>query len=111
MMSHSIEDRLIDWFLAGRVGCSSRAMVAVLTDRSGLVKWKDHPRDFGDFGRCLGLLDLIPEWRERLEDMKVASPEWRALVQNWTDLKSLYEAGEERRFWVLIKEVIEGAAS
>ena len=33
-----------------------------------------HPLDIDDFGRCVDLLDSVPEWRERIQELAVLSP-------------------------------------
>ena len=54
------------------------------------------PYDAGDLGRCLRLLDKLPEWRARLDEVAEAFPQWRPLVEHWSELESLYadEANE-----------------
>lgn len=39
-----------------------------------------HPLDEADRGRCMALLEAVPEWRERLSEMRAVSPEWDAAV-------------------------------
>lgn len=71
-----VEQRAIMWATFGEQGISSRTIFAVMTEA---IQYKDvFPRDWArfnvphdppDFRRCYLLLKLIPEWRERLEEM------------------------------------------
>lgn len=95
-MTTSIEQRLIQWFLFGDTGTSSRTIATVLSGNYP-PKFKDaHPFDYdiphdpSDLGRCLRLLDLIPEWEPRLAEVVALFPEWGPLVTAWTELKEGY---------------------
>lgn len=53
------------------------------------------PLDPADIGRCFRLLAVAPkEWRQNLERVGDANPEWRGLIDRWDELEKLYE--EER---------------
>ena len=52
------------------------------------------PYDSDDLGRCIRLLDLIPEWRKRLTELSKAFPEWEPIVNNWERLEERYRKGE-----------------
>lgn len=64
MKDQSINSRLVDWYSSDDTGSSSKAIAAFMTGRSSSG---DFPWDGGDFGRCHRLLQLIPEWRPRLD--------------------------------------------
>jgi hypothetical protein len=81
-----------EWLLSGDTGLSSEAIMAwMLGAREGRFR---HPHDPADLGRCLRLLDRIPEWRARLGEMAAASPQWSALVGVWAELEGLYREEE-----------------
>ena len=98
-------DRIMAWMLVGEVGESSKAMA---------VKWwsaertiggyhaldrKAHPRDPADFRRCLLLLEVLPECRERMGELRDLSPMWNALVDRWDEIERTFldEAPERWR--------------
>jgi len=85
----SIETRAAAWAKNGQVGMSSRAIYSHMSgalDRNGFR----HPLDPDDLNRCLLLLDLIPEWRERMPEMAMHSREWAALVSDWEGLRQTF---------------------
>lgn len=98
----SAEQRAILWAAFGEQGISSRTIFGVMT---GAIKHEDaFPRDWArfnvphdpsDFRRCYLLLKLIPEWRERLEEMADAFDYWRPFVDHWDEMTALYEQERE----------------
>jgi hypothetical protein len=55
-------------------------------------KYSPHtPSDPDDFQRCERLLRRVPEFRERLNEMREASPIWAALVDHWDEIAALVE--------------------
>ena len=78
------------WLANGETGISSKTIHAVLT---GMVddmvfnaspSWLkyDVPHDPSDFRRCYLLLKLIPEWRERLDEVAERFPKWKPFVKH-----------------------------
>lgn len=62
-----VEARALFWALSGDTGISSEAIAKHMTGSS-----KDRmmpPSDVDDRGRCIRLLELIPEWIDRLPEM------------------------------------------
>lgn len=47
------------------------------------------PSDPADFGRCYRLLQAIPGWRERINELSDI-PAWAPLVKHWDELEQLY---------------------
>lgn len=62
-----IEKRALFWSLSGDTGISSEALCAHMTGNE--VRRTFAPADASDRGRCIRLLELIPEWIERLPEM------------------------------------------
>jgi hypothetical protein len=83
----TIEERAAAWRSGHDTGASSKAIWAVMTGQQ--PERSAYPMDEDDLGRCLRLLELIPEWKPRLPEMAVVSPYWAALVENWPDLERL----------------------
>lgn len=82
------------WYTNGDTGTSSLVIAHVLHRpnklfTNGTLK-EDVPRDPADFGRCVRLLDLMPQWRALLPAVADVSPAWRAMVQHWSELEALY---------------------
>lgn len=87
------EHRIIQWLITGEPGLSSRAIVAVMEDvdvgvylshyqrRVSPNKRLPVPHDPDDFIRCMNLLEVVPEYRDRMDEMREASEAWENLVQ------------------------------
>lgn len=64
----SIEERALFWSLSDDTGTSSKTMAKWLG--LGLkIGWSSPPSDASDRGRCIRLLELIPEWIPRLNEL------------------------------------------
>lgn len=59
--------RLVDWFVNGDVGTSSKNIVIHMLNLEGSGIFP--PFDKWDRLRCIKLLKLFPEWYERLGEM------------------------------------------
>lgn len=66
-----VEVRALFWSLAGETGISSKAIAKHMTGFSaeGAFGFMP-PSDASDRRRCIRLLELIPEWLPRLDEMK-----------------------------------------
>lgn len=64
--------KVIEWATGSDTGASSNAlcrfMLGIKSDRYS------HPLDTSDRGRCIRLLNLIPEWWDRLDEMASIPP-------------------------------------
>lgn len=87
------EGRAYQWLASGDTGISSKAMWSVMMGQTpqpgpgGLSAC--HPSDAQDLGRCLRLLDLIPEWKVHIGRMRGLSKYWDALIDRWEDLTAM----------------------
>lgn len=71
LVQQSIEERALQWALSGDTGISSETMCAYFTGvKKGGPFGSQAPSDAADRGRCIRLLKLIPEWIERLDELK-----------------------------------------
>jgi hypothetical protein len=68
-------------------GLSSRQIVATM---HGVAGQGHHPADPSDLGRCIRLLEIMPEWKPRMKEMGLVSLEWRVLAEHWDELEALY---------------------
>lgn len=96
-MGDSIEKRAAMWAAAGDTGTSSKAILAVMVGKPPKTRFC-YPHDGDDLGRCLGLLDAVPEYRIRLGEMAAIGPEWAALVENWDELERMCRAKDGRLY-------------
>ena len=88
--SHPHHPGLLEWFITGDVGMSSRDMAAYLSGgkRRGSISY---PWDFGDFHRCERLLRAVPTLRAELPRMKECQGVWERLVDAWDDIVATAE--------------------
>ena len=81
------------WLLNANTGMSSKCLMATLLNGGPVAgkAWETnfHPHDPADFERCVGLLNAVPEFRERLGQMKTVSKHWAVLVDHWDELEAL----------------------
>lgn len=101
------------WFSSDDTGLSSQYLASVLSDR-GLIE-NNHPHDPTDFGRCVRLLDAVPELRAklpRLSDVKHGRV-WTAIYEYWAELELLYReespSGSCPRCYNLMNQIITEA--
>lgn len=65
-----VEQRALFWALSGDTGSSSEAIAAHMTGAYGNARFGYMPpSDGSDRGRCIRLLELMPEWIARLPEM------------------------------------------
>lgn len=78
---NDIYERAFKWLFSSDTGMSSKALCAHMLG----IKLFEHPSvpmDAADRGRCIGLLQLIPEWIPRLDEMKKYKPERYTIFNN-----------------------------
>lgn len=80
------------WLASDKTGMSSRYMACILAQGDAPDSEYAHPHDAADFGRCVGLLDAVPELRARILEMQVCSEEWFCLVVHWEQLEVLWKS-------------------
>lgn len=94
-METTLNGRALEWITGGDTGRSSKTIWAVMmgavNERARAFEYSP-PLDPSDFGRCYRLLALVPEWRPRLGEVAARFPEWRGLVEAWSELTTMYEA-------------------
>lgn len=66
-----VEQRALFWALSGDTGSSSEALCSFMTGNPGSKWYAGPPSDRDDRGRCIRLLELIPEWIPRLPEITV----------------------------------------
>jgi len=68
--------KIIKWLLGGDTGASSEAICAYMLGLKPANFGYMAPSDKGDRGRCIRLLNLFPEWWDRLYEMSDISEYW-----------------------------------
>lgn len=80
-------------YMSGGPGASAESIYHTLrTPELAAMRYRNpananYPLDADDFGRCLVLLDAVPEWRHRLDEVANVSSRWAGLVGNWDRLE------------------------
>lgn len=94
------------WISHGEKGASSQVMWDAFILRS--PKRVNHPCDPDDFRRCHLLLEMVPEWRGRMDKLKELSTVWTSLVDNWDRLTELLKeqlAGKKNNMYEEMKKL------
>jgi hypothetical protein len=79
--------RAMEWLQSGDTGLSSKAICAYMLGGAAIAE-HDYPRDPADLGRCLRLLEKVPEWKPRIPEMARFGAVWKGLAERWGDLDS-----------------------
>lgn len=97
---------LTAWLASDDTGLSSLFMASKLT---GMFEAEyAYPRDPADFGRCLRLVEAVPELESKIRDMSQHGKEWAVVAANWHEWAEVYRAGERRRLYRLMQLCYEG---
>jgi hypothetical protein len=92
------------WLSCDDVGESSKFIVSIL--HGGKYRDYAYPLDSSDFGRCHGLLEAVPKFRQQLNKMAACGNEWKYIVEEWDLLESLYIEKKYKKLDSKIKELI-----
>jgi hypothetical protein len=94
------DKKVIEWFISGDSGVSSETLCACLFGILPKKKYKRHPGDPGDFGRCKRFLDLLSSEDKETVFREAAklSREWKALIENWDCLEKMYNEHDQNLF-------------
>jgi len=90
------------WAENGEHGTSSKTMFNHLSRGLQVRRIKNdrlgHPCDPDDFSRCYKLLQAVPQWKNKLSELKTLSLVWEKLVDNWDRLTSMYEQNKKENW-------------
>lgn len=100
-----VPKKALEWVTSHDTGLSSLALFRALTGAGDIDEY-DYPRDCSDFGRCYRLLRLVPEWRDRIEEMVNHGPYWEAIATSWSELSALYEANDHDKLYQRMKALL-----
>ncbi|HCM62750.1 MAG TPA: hypothetical protein DIT05_09425 [Morganella sp. (in: Bacteria)] len=96
------------WLASHDTGMSSLYMASVLSGEacsSGFA----FPWDPSDLGRCIRLVDAVPEMEGFINKMLSHGPEWTAVVNNWDAWKKLYHAEDGENLYREMKAAYASA--
>ena len=85
--------RLTGWLIGKDTGVSSETMVAIYM---GHTESKSHfrfntPWDAWDFGRCVRVVEQIPEIKEAFGKIGKLVPNFKNILENWDELLEVYQ--------------------
>jgi hypothetical protein len=109
---------LARWLASDDTGLSSECLARHLAPLAGIDvpvggRGTDYPLDPFDFGRCLRLLEAVPELHPHLARAADISRQWAALVARWEELEGLYReehpSGTAPKLYRRMREIIEGS--
>lgn len=92
---------LTAWLASDDTGASSKYMASILSGQFSVSH--NYPWDPSDFGRCIRLLEAVPELESELHKMKACSPQWAAVVDNWDKWIELYKARNSNKLYQEMK--------
>lgn len=110
------------WLSSDDTGVSSRYMASVLAEAAGMgyvprshADRDPYPYDPADFGRCVRLLDAVPDLRghmSALADDTAHGPVWNAVAAEWDTLEAWYRedlpTGRSQRLFERLNAIREG---
>lgn len=86
-----IDKRIAEWLGSNDTGSSSKAIMLWLSSGTTSGTWgPDTPSDVGDLGRCMRLLERIPEWKGRMSEMAAAGGLWPTFSKHWPAIVEIY---------------------
>lgn len=96
-MEGTIQERAAAWKKAGGGGVSASTIYGFFMSKDygepPSPKNPGYPHDFADWARCQKLLDMVPEWQERLAELgEIAGLDgqcWAALAPKWNGWNAL----------------------
>lgn len=108
--SESLENKMVFWLTKGERGMSSEVMFEKFSGtKIRREQAQYYPSDPSDFKRCHLLLETIPEWKSRINELKELSETWSNLVDNWDKLTELLleqmKTGEANGMYELMKKL------
>lgn len=81
--------RALAWIAGPHVGASSKSIWCTMQGVKE-PRGASFPYDPDDFFRCRRLLQLIPEWRERMPEMAQHGPVWATMAARWDEIDALF---------------------
>jgi hypothetical protein len=93
MQPKPIVQRALEWLMGDDTGASSTTLCAHMLGIKGVRN--SVPSDSADRGRCIRLLQLIPEWKDRLDEM-ADMPAVQTMIMGADGMRSETESWKEQ---------------
>lgn len=71
---------LLDWVSGDNTGASSKVIFRFMLGLPPTSHGKSAPSDKADRARCITLLDIKPDWWDRLDELRLLSKDWNKQV-------------------------------
>lgn len=97
---------LTAWLASDDTGASSLYMASVLTGE--FIAENHYPRDPADFGRCLRLVEAVPELESKIRDMSQHGKKWSVVAAHWHEWAEVDRADDGQRLYRLMRLCYEG---
>ena len=92
------DNALKSWLFSGDTGLSSRFMACVLSEWDIPLPNCDYPHDPGDLGRCIRLIECVPEFKDCIHKMNAHGSKWQQVVLYWEQWSELYKTDQNKLF-------------
>lgn len=90
----STHARLLSWAFGDDTGMSSKALARTAAGLPPRAREANsYPSDTHDFGRCIRLIEAVPEARSAVDVLASAGPVWARLAERWDDFAEKHRAG------------------
>ena len=77
------------WLVSNDTGRSSKTMACIALGATGKLR-TDAPYDPSDFGRCLRLVEVVPELRTCFGQIAEIEPRFAGILENWDALEAIF---------------------
>lgn len=71
----------------------------------------NYPRDPDDLGRCIRLVEAVPEFGRCIPEMARKGAHWMAVTTNWANWVEMYQAGDTDRLYTEMKDAFAKAGA
>jgi hypothetical protein len=86
--------KIIEWFAGNDTGQSSKHMAAVA---AGVRGNGNHPLDPSDLGRCIRLVQNVPDIIGAFPAIEASGSKWMTVINHWAELTELYAEESQGR--------------
>ncbi len=101
-MNNETLKNVIDWATGNDTGASSNAICRFMLGLAPKNGYYSHPHDYPDRGRCIRLLNLVPEWWDRIDEMAALPTQKYNVYSNGK--MTVEESGWEQQIPLIKKE-------